>query len=298
MIRKIRKLTRRLLNLPVAEMETNAFLRFAPPGHFYSPIPDMEQVKAGFQPPIDAKVGDVDLNEEGQMKLLMELARLYPELPYPAGRPNLRYTFDQNFYCYADAIYLHGILRHFQPRKIIEVGSGHSSAMILDTNELFLKGEMTCTFIEPYPDRLLSTLRAGEKQNIHLMQSGVQNVSPDVFSPLAANDILFIDSSHVSKYGSDVNYLMFEILPVLKPGVIVHIHDIFYPFEYPKDWLLEGRAWNEAYLVRAFLQHNHDWEVLLFADFAGKKFRPFLATHMPLCLKNTGCGLWICKRAR
>jgi hypothetical protein len=120
-------------------------------------------------------------------------------------------------------------------------------------------------------------------------------VPVETFSGLGPGDILFIDSSHVSKYESDVNYLIFKVFPALKSGVIVHIHDIFYPFEYPMQWLLEGRAWNEAYLVRAFLQSNAKWEIFLFADFAGKKFREYLAEHMPLCLKNTGGSLWIRK---
>jgi hypothetical protein len=89
---------------------------------------------------------------------------------------------------------------------------------------------------------------------------------------------------------------MFRVLPRLSSGVVVHIHDIFFPFEYLEDWFREGRAWNEAYLVRAFLQNNSQWEVILFADFIGKRFRSFLSERMPLCLRNTGGALWLRKR--
>jgi hypothetical protein len=85
------------------------------------------------------------------------------------------------------------------------------------------------------------------------------------------------------------------VLPRLRPGVVIHFHDIFFPFEYPEDWFREGRAWNEAYLVRASLQNNRAYEILLFADYVGKQFRDFLGKKMPLCLKNTGGSLWLQK---
>jgi hypothetical protein len=300
MISKIRKLVRHLKSMKTTPAETNPFLRFAPPGHFYSPIPDHALIASKSESKLEedklkALIADINLNEEVQSGFLREIAHFYPEFPYPAKVPRLRYSFDQFFYCHADAIYLYGMLRYFKPRKIIEVGSGHSSALVLDTNELFLEGELDCTFIEPYPERLFATLRPEEKGRIHIIKSPVQNVPIETFSQLGPGDILFIDSSHVSKYGSDVNYLIFEILPALNAGVVVHIHDIFYPFEYPRQWLLEGRAWNEAYLVRAFLQNNDNWEILLFADFAGRKFQSYLSEHMPLCLKNTGGALWLRK---
>ena len=96
-----------------------------------------------------------------------------------------------------------------------------------------------------------------------LVQTKIQHADKSLFSALEPNDILFIDTSHVAKAGSDVNYLLFEILPILKPGVLVHIHDIFLPDEYPKKWVIEdGRNWNEQYLVRAFLQYNPAFEIV------------------------------------
>jgi hypothetical protein len=115
-----------------------------------------------------------------------------------------------------------------------------------------------------------------------------------VFERLEENDILFLDSSHVSKTGSDVNYYLFEILPVLKPGVLVHVHDILYPFEYLKEWVLgEKRSWNETYALRAFLQYNSAFEIVYWNNFASHRLREELAHLMPLCLENEGGSIWL-----
>ena len=132
----------------------------------------------------------------------------------------------------------------------------------------------------------------------HCLASQIfQNVPIDRFSALQAGDILFIDSSHVSKAGSDVNDLFFRVLPALTVGVVVHIHDILWPFEYPMEWLAEGRAWNEAYLLRAFLQYNPDWEVLYMNDYMGKHQRRLVEEKAPLMLVETGGSFWM-RRAR
>src|SRR5690606_17050723 len=110
-----------------------------------------------------------------------------------------------------------------------------------------------------------------------------------------ANDILFIDSTHVSKINSDVNYIFFEILPRLASGVYIHFHDIFFPFEYPKAWVYEGRAWNEAYILRAFLQYNNAFSVVLMNTFMDQFHKSFFREHMPLCLINPGGSIWIRK---
>jgi hypothetical protein len=105
------------------------------------------------------------------------------------------------------------------------------------------------------------------------------------FLQLESEDILFIDSSHVSKFDSDVNYLLFHVLPSLKSGVVIHFHDVFKNFEYPDEWLKEGIYWNEQYLLRAFLQYNHDYEILLFSDYMESKHTEWYLSNMPLCLK-------------
>ena len=107
----------------------------------------------------------------------------------------------------------------------------------------------------------------------------------ETFSSLGENDILFIDSSHVSKTHSDVNYLFFEILPRLRAGVYVHVHDVFYPFEYPREWVYQGRGWNEAYLTRAFLQYNSAFTIQLFNSFLERFHVALLEREMPLCTR-------------
>jgi hypothetical protein len=100
----------------------------------------------------------------------------------------------------------------------------------------------------------------------------------------------------VSKIGSDVNHLFFEVLPRLARGVYVNFHDVFHPFEYPRSWIYEGRAWSEAYLLRSFLTFNHEFEVVLFNTFLETFHEPWFREHMPLCLENPGGSIWLRRR--
>lgn len=272
------------------------FARFVPHGHFYSPLPgesDLQRRETGA-----GGVPDVEINAAGQRAMLLKLSRHYAEMPFQENpSPGLRYCFKQNSYGHADAIYLYSMLREFRPKRLIEIGSGWSSALTLDTSDKFLDSKLAVALIEPYPDLVKSLLKPHDLERIKLIPSLVQDVPLAVFDQLEANDILFIDSSHVCKAGSDVYHEFFRILPRLRPGVIIHVHDIFWPFEYPDDWLREGRAWNELYLVRAFLQHNPAYEILLFASYAGQQLRDVLNEKMPLCLRNTGGALWLRKLA-
>ena len=129
-----------------------------------------------------------------------------------------------------------------------------------------------------------------------IIVSPVQDVPVSVFESLEANDILFIDSSHVSKVASDVNWLVFTVLPVLERGVYVHIHDIFYPFEYRPDWVHQGRAWTEAYLIRAFLEFNDAFEMVLFSSYLRSFHRETVTSVMPLWDGNIGGSLWLRRR--
>jgi hypothetical protein len=138
-------------------------------------------------------------------------------------------------------------------------------------------------------------MKEEDKTRVTLLPTGLQDVDPEIFTQLQANDILFIDSTHVSKVDSDVNYIFFELLPVLNKGVYIHFHDIFYPFEYSKKWIYEGRGWNEAYMLRAFLEFNSQFEIVLFSSFLFRFFRDAIEDKMPLCLKNPGGHIWIKK---
>jgi hypothetical protein len=163
----------------------------------------------------------------------------------------------------------------------------------LDTNELFFGGTIKISFIEPHPELLLSLINEPDKNKQRIISSRLQDVDLSEFASLEANDILFIDSTHVSKINSDVNRIFFDILPNLSSGVHVHFHDIFFPFEYPKDWVYEGRALNESYLLRAFLQYNNAFRIILMNTFMMRFHVPFFKEKMPLCLKDPGGSIWI-----
>ena len=169
------------------------------------------------------------LAEEEQLCLFDVFKEYYQELPFkPNKTGNLRYFFENPYYLYSDAIFLYCMIRYTKPKRIVEVGSGYSSCLIIDTNELFFGNSIHCTFIDPFPQNLLSLINEDDKDKIKIITKKLQDVDLDEFTALAKGDILFIDSTHVSKIDSDVNYVFFTILPNLKSGVYIHFHDIFY----------------------------------------------------------------------
>jgi hypothetical protein len=146
--------------------------------------------------------------------------------------------------------------------------------------------EVTC--IEPYPKRLESVLVPSD--DVTLLRQPVQEVPVGYFKSLRAGDILFIDSTHVAKAGSDVCWLFLRVLPLLAPGVLVHIHDVFWPFTYPEAWLREGRDWNESYFLNALLIDTTRWEIVLFSSWLWQNRTDLV----PLDLRNEQPGsIWI-----
>ncbi len=269
------------------------------PGHFYSPIPSLDEIRAREEElfgTIPDSLPGIDLRAREQVAFVRELARFYPEMPFPREQSSeRRYWFENWAYSYADAIYLYSMLRHLQPRRVIEAGSGFSSAAMLDTAEPWLP-ETSFTFIDPDTSTLDALLRPSDRERVTVIRSRLQEVPLATFDALTANDILFIDSTHVSKTGSDVNRIVFDILPRLASGVYIHFHDVFYPFEYPKEWVYEGRAWNEDYILRAFLEYNTTFDIVLFGTWLARFHRDLLAELMPLTLENPGGSLWLVKR--
>lgn len=266
------------------------------PGHYHSPIPDTELVRKHAEAlfTIPCQLPGIDLHATEQLARFESFVPYYQTLPFRADRqPDLRYFFDNHSYSYSDGICTYAMLRMAQPRRVIEAGSGYSSAVMLDTAERFIDHPVNFTFIDPNTTRLKSLMRAEDETKSQVIQGLLQDVPLERFKELQANDILFIDSTHISKIGSDVNYLFFEILPVLERGVYVHIHDILYPFEYHKEWVYEGRAWNEAYMLRAFLEFNVQFEIVLFNTYMQHFYRDWFQAHMPLCLINTGGSIWL-----
>ena len=284
----------------VAHRRAYRRLKQLKPGHFHSAIPSMEEVRrdaARIFDRTDRAIAGIDLNVEGQLATLGRLAAFYPECPYEGTpRPGLRYRPDNTWFDPMDAVFLYGMMRDVRPRRIIEVGSGFSSMVMLDTNEHFFDRKIRLTFIEPNDARLRSGLKREDLDTAELVNAQVQNVPLDRFDALESGDILFIDSSHVSKIGSDVNHLFFEVLPRLRAGVMIHVHDIFFPFEYPMAWLERNRYWTESYLVRAFLQFNAAFKITAWNNYLHTHHREALVGAMPLCAE-TGSSLWLRRAA-
>jgi len=260
-----------------------------------SPIPSMDEIKRyNFNLPLPKVLPGIDLNVDEQLNLLDSFETFYKELPFTDEKSEgLRYYYKNDCYSYSDAILLYCMIRHLKPHKLIEVGSGFSSSVTLDTNEKFMGNSINCTFIEPYPERLLSLLKSDDKATIH--KKRLQEIPIEMFKELNENDILFIDSTHVAKFNSDVNYVFHKILPMLAHGVHIHFHDVFYPFEYPQEWLLDGRAWNEQYILRAFLEYNNDFKIVLFNTYLESMYEEKIKSRFPLLYKNTGGSIWIKK---
>ena len=269
-----------------------------PPGHFYSPIPDLTEVRARHdsifaKPP---SLPGIDLRTSSQLELAQALSAFAADQPfsdYPVE--GLRYGFVNDFFSYGDGIVLHTMLRHLRPRRYVEIGSGWSSALALDTIDRFLAGVTRCTFIEPYPDRLAGLLLDADaaRTDIEVLNVPLYQIGSEIFESLESGDVLFIDSTHVSRVGSDVNQIFFDILPILPAGVHVHIHDVFWPFEYPSGWVYDGRAWSESYLLRAYLTHNPRIRIDWFNQYLAAFHWAEVAAALPLWERNTGGSIWL-----
>lgn len=241
------------------------------PNHFYWPIPDTRFLKEELWTK-RSKMPGVEINDEKQINLLREFVEKfkseYDRFPRrPTGVPH-QYYLDNRGFVSVDGEVLYCMIRYFKPRRIFEIGSGNSTRLsaqaILRNRE---EDGHDCTLIafDPYPDSLLRTGFPGLSECI---TTRIEDVPLSRFTELEPNDILFIDSSHVLRIGGDVYYEYLEILPSLNVGVLVHLHDIFLPMEYPKEWVLGKKwFWNEQYVLQAFLAFNRSFEVLWAASY-------------------------------
>jgi hypothetical protein len=241
------------------------------PVHFYQPIPDTQSLPETLWDGPGELVG-IDMNDALQLDLL---ERHFPKFrdeyeqfsTKPTGEAS-GFHLNNGLFDGADALVAYCMVRQFQPRLIIEIGSGLSSLLLAQAAARNDSSALIC--IEPFPRDFV---RKGFPCLRSLIEKKVQDVDLEFFSQLESNDILFIDSSHTVKIGGDVNYLFLEVLPRLKPGVIVHVHDIFLPFEYRRDWVMnEFRFWSEQYLLQAFLTFNSEFEVLMANRYLAHKY--------------------------
>jgi len=235
------------------------------PNHFYWPVPDIHDLESRVWPADSVPVG-FDLGLERQVKLAEQLAARYRHewtFPERAASPT-EYHYNNGLFEAVDAEMAYCIVRALKPSRIIEVGGGFSTGILaaaVRANRAMddVQGELIT--IEPFPSPDL-------KEITHLIPTRVQDVDLDLFLSLQDGDILFLDSSHVVSVGSDTVREFLEILPRLNPGVIVHVHDIFLPAEYPKNLAMrQRRFFSEQYLLQAFLTFNCKFQVLWAGSF-------------------------------
>jgi hypothetical protein len=284
---------------PAAEVDLSAIQKAReslPPDHYYSPYPSLEDIRAfaRFDRKLVTTMPGIDFDIERHTAHLQEMTKEYASLPpFPKSKvADSRYYYDNEQQWYFDALAIQHFVLACRPRRIIEIGGGYSTAAMMDAVDR-CGARTQFTMIEPDPVRLRTLLRPQDLASHKLIEDKTQNVPLETFDQLQADDILFIDSSHVSKFRSDVNWYFFEILPRLKPGVFIHIHDIGYPFEYSPDFLEGGLSWTEAYMLRAFLMYNTAFRIEFWSAYASHFQGGLIAEKMPLCRQWPGGAFWM-----
>lgn len=222
---------------------------------FYSPIPDIGRLPAEtWERPSDLVGIELDLD--------LQLEFLESELAGPLGEfdpsPELR---TNGSYGPIDADVLYAMVRALKPRRIVELGSGYTSLIIAQAcvRNAEEGSQTRYRAFDPYPGVAEPPLTGLDE----LVSALAQDVPREVFGELAAGDMLVVDTTHTVKTGGDVNRIVLDVLPALLPGVVVHFHDIFLPWEYPRVWAEDyGLYWSEQYLLQAFLALNSEFEVI------------------------------------
>jgi hypothetical protein len=262
------------------------------PNHYYWPLNDLEFLRSN---PEFWKTSElpkeIDWDIEGQLDLAERIARYSVELedvqPGPPEKPG-EFAWGDAF-SGLDAYAYYGLVRELAPSCVIEVGAGMSSVLL---RRALARNEQDCqvTLVDPGPRWSVLGELPSEWELIPRL---VQGVDFDTFSRLGAGDILFYDGSHCVRTGSDVNWLFFEVLPRLSPGVWIHFHDIFLPSDYWEKWIFdEGLSWNEQYLLQGFLMHNQSYRVRFGAWMLRHYHRPRLEDWFPSNIHEAG-SLWI-----
>lgn len=271
-----------------------------PPGHFYSPIPDLNEIEKRkdsiFKLRKDEEILGLNINKEEQLQWLHKIADYFKDFPFPLEKPAEDYNgyfLNNGLFEGLDGVAYFAFIRELQPVRIIEVEAGYSSILAMETNRRFFNGKIEVTLIEPFPSKVLSEYLS-KHPYVTLIEKPVQDLEASLFESLQENDILFIDSTHVAKVGSDVNFLIFEVLPRLKKSVWIHFHDIFIPDEYPQKWVFEeNRAWNEMYILKAFLMYNEFFKICFSSYYVYTRFKDDVINLFRKAL--SGGSIWIRK---
>lgn len=236
----------------------------------------------------DRNLKGIEWNIEKQFELLNGFHFSEELKKFPLKKlKDTEYYYDNNMYSSGDAEYLYNMIRFFKPKRIIEIGSGNSTLMAINAIKENKKDytEYSCLHIciEPYEQPWL------EKVDVELIRKKVEELDPSFFNILEENDILFIDSSHVIRPQGDVLFEILEILPVLKPGVIIHFHDIFTPKDYLDEWIhKDKRLWNEQYLLEAFLSFNSKFEIIGAVNYLSHNHKKMFEIKCPVFKSQPG----------
>jgi predicted O-methyltransferase YrrM len=251
--------------LPFSKKILNYIGIFPLTNHYYEPQFNYDGIKKNLYE--NRYLPGIDLNLNQQLNNLSKL--IYKneliELDLENKTPNYNFNIKNNYFENGDAEIYYHLIRHLKPKNILEIGSGHSTLIALEAikkNKSVDKIETKITCVEPYENKWLDHL------NIKILRKRIENLDESYYLALEKNDILFIDSSHVIRPQGDVLKIFFEIVPKLKKGTIVHVHDIFTPKDYPKKWLIEqNKFWNEQYLVEALMMNKDKYEIYLMLNY-------------------------------
>lgn len=280
------------------------------PVHYYSPIPDTREIMARTHEIFESnrKMTGLSMNEEKQKVFLEEvIAKYSKEVDFNTSvepwEQQRKFSYHNAPFKNKDAEAYYSIIRHFEPNTIIEIGGGGTTILaaqaIRKNKSEGHETKLIC--IEPYPVEVQNgaPYLTEEIDCLEcLVRKELQQVPLMFFEALSKNDILFIDSSHVAKIGSDVLYEILEILPILKPGVLIHFHDIFFPREYHKDWILKNNNffWNEMYILHAFLLFNNSFEVIFGSSYMHHMYPDLVKKSLPYVDdQESGGSFWIQK---
>jgi len=249
---------------------------------FYSPIPDLATLP---EDTFDRAVGlpGIDWDLDAQLGRLRETLVPFAPDRYSPANPS---------YALLDATVLYGVVRSGKPRRIIELGSGHTTLVATQAARENAGEGHPCRVdaYDPFPG--VATPDLPGLNALHPVAA--QDIPLDTFDALEAGDVLFVDTTHVVKLGSDVNHIVLQILPRLRPGVLVHVHDIFLPYEYPRQWPEKfGLYWTEQYLLHAFLAMNPGYEVLFAVAALHRDRREQLAGLVPGAIDGGGSAFWM-----
>ena len=264
------------------------------PAHYYCPVPTQAEIESSFEYEIDEPYGETvaRIFDPDFLKEFLETLKPYSQdfSPLRQADPSnpIQFYWHNGVFSYCDAMTYYCMIRHVKPRHVLEVGSGFSSMVALEALERNGEGELIC--IEPYPRPELRELGS----RLRLLEQPAQEVKPEFFrSTLTDGDILFIDSSHVIKTGGDVPHLYLRVIPQLPSKTYIHVHDIFLPDGYPKDWLTEHRYfYNEQYLLLAYLTDNPRAKVTWSTYFHRKNNHALLKEYMRGKGMVWGSALW------